>query len=91
MADKVNKKADSFNRTGQKSGLVRLPTDRVDGAIFLKRGATITLEDVEEEDIFPEAEGNVVFDPEGATIVKDPAEYGKREHQGYGDVVFDPN
>ena len=87
-----NPKRDRFNRTGQKSGLVRLPTDKVEGAIFLKRGDTITLEDVEEKDIFPEAEGDVVFEPtEDATIVKDPEEYGKREHQGYGDVVFDPN
>lgn len=84
-------KKDSFNRTGQKSGLVRLRTDKVDGAIFLKRGDTITLEDVQEADIFPDADGNIVFNPEDATIVKDPSIYGDPEHQDYGDVVFDPN
>lgn len=87
-------KKDSFNRTGQKSGLVRLPTGKVDGAIFLKPGGTITLEDVKEADIFPEANGDVVFDPnaEGAeNLVKDPSKYGDPKQQGYGDVVFDPN
>ena len=93
MADKDTKR-DSFNRTGQKSGLVRLPTNKVDGAIFLKRGDKITLEDVSEKDIFPEADGDVVFDPnaEGAeNLVKDPSKYGDPKHQDYGDVVFDPN
>ena len=92
MAAKVNKKADSFNRTGPKGGdrYVRLPTSKVDGAIFLKRGDKITLEDVNEADIFPECEQPVVFDPEGATIVKDPA-VGTSKAQDYGDVVFDPN
>ena len=90
MADKT--KRDSFNRTGQKSGLVRLRTDKVSGAIFLKRGDTITLEDVEEEDIFPECAQPVIFEPtEDATIVKDPSKYGDPKQQGYGDVVFDPN
>lgn len=88
-------KKDSFNRTGPKGGerYVRLPTSKVDGAIFLKRGDKITLEDVNEADIFPEANGNVVFDPnaEGAeNLIKDPA-VGTAKAQDYGDVVFDPN
>lgn len=88
-------KKDSFNRTGQKGGerYVRLPTNKVDGAISLKRGDKITLEDVNEADIFPEADGDVVFDPnaEGAeNLVKDPA-VGTDKAQDYGDVVFDPN
>lgn len=90
----VKPKRDSFNRTRPKNGLVRLPTDKVDGAIFLKPEDTITLEDVKEEDIFPEANGNVVFDPnEGGSenLVKDPSIYGDPTQQGYGDVVFDPN
>lgn len=88
-------KKDSFNRTGPKGGerYVRLPTSKVDGAIFLKRGDKITLEDVNEADIFPEANGDVVFDPnaEGTeNLVKDPA-VGTAKAQDYGDVVFDPN
>lgn len=92
MADKP--KRDSFNRTSPKNGLVHLRTDKVEGAIFLTPGDNITLEDVEEEDIFPEANGNVVFDPnEGGSenLVKDPSKYGDPKQQGYGDVVFDPN
>lgn len=90
-----NRKADSFNRTGPKNGdrYVRLPTGKVDGAIFLKPGDKITLEDVKEEDIFPECEQPAVFDPnaEGSEkLVKDPA-VGTAKAQDYGDVVFDPN
>lgn len=92
MADKDSR--DSFNRTGQgRDRYVRLRTKDVDGAIFLKPGDTITLEDVNEADIFPEANGDVVFDPnaEGAeNLVKDPA-VGTAKAQDYGDVVFDPN
>ena len=91
-------KKDSFNRTGPKNGdrYVRLPTSKVDGAIFLKPGDNITLEDVNEADIFPEANGDVVFDPnaEGAeNLVKDPATYEKEKKKDgdYGLVVFDPN
>ncbi len=88
-------KKDSFNRTGPKGGerYVRLPTSKVDGAISLKRGDKITLEDVNEADIFPECEQPVVFDPnaEGAeNLIKDPA-VGSAKAQDYGDVVFDPN
>ena len=91
-------KKDSFNRTGPKGGdrYVRLPTNKVDGAIFLKPGDKITLEEVNEEDIFPECEQPVVFDPneeDSKYLVKDPATYEKekKEHGDYGLVVFDPN
>ena len=91
-------KKDSFNRIGSKNGdrYVRLPTSKVDGAMSLKRGATITLEEVKEADIFPEANGDVAFDPneeDSKYLVKDPATYEKekKEHGDYGLVVFDPN
>ena len=91
-------KKDSFNRIGTKGGVryVRLPTSKVAGAMSLKPDATITLEEVEEADIFPEANGAVAFDPNepgSENLVKDPATYEKekKEHGDYGLVVFDPN
>lgn len=87
-------KKDSFNRTGEgRERYVRLPTSRVKGAISLKRGDKITLEDIKETDIFPEADGRVVFDPNAGgaeNLIKDPA-VGSNNAQDYGDVVFDPN
>ena len=94
MADE-NTKKDSFNRIGQKGGdrYVRLPTSKVKGAMSLKPKDIITLEDVEEADIFPEANGDVEFNPEGAEIIKDPETYEKEKKKDgdYGLVVFDPN
>lgn len=85
-------KKDSFNRTGQESGYVRLPISNVEGAASLKPGDNVVLTDVEEGNIFPECTQPVAFNPnmEGSeNLVKDPSIYG--EDQGYGSVVFDPN